>query len=131
MTGAAWTSPLLQLGGRPDHALAATYGVLLATVLGAMGLPHILVRFYTNRDGQAARRTTAFVLLLLGCFYVFPAVFAVLGRMEAPASTRRARPIRWCSSCRASWRPASWASCSEHSSPPAPSPRSSRRRRAC
>jgi Na+(H+)/acetate symporter ActP len=84
MSGAAWTSPLLQLGGRPDHALAATYGVLLATVLGAMGLPHILVRFYTNRDGQAARRTTAFVLLLLGCFYIFPAVFAVLGRMEAP-----------------------------------------------
>ena len=84
MSGSAWTSPLLQLGGRPDHALAATYGVLLATVLGAMGLPHILVRFYTNRDGQAARRTTAFVLLLLGCFYIFPAVFAVLGRLEAP-----------------------------------------------
>ncbi len=84
MSGSAWTSPLLQLNGRPDHALAATYGVLLATVLGAMGLPHILVRFYTNRDGQAARRTTAFVLLLLGCFYIFPAVFAVLGRLEAP-----------------------------------------------
>jgi Na+(H+)/acetate symporter ActP len=84
LSGAAWTSPLLHLGGRPDHTLAATYGVLLATVLGAMGLPHILVRFYTNKDGQAARRTTAFVLLLLGAFYVFPAVFAVLGRMEAP-----------------------------------------------
>jgi cation/acetate symporter len=84
LRGAAWTSPLFHVGGRPDHTLAATYGVLLATVLGAMGLPHILVRFYTNRDGQAARRTTAFVLLLLGCFYIFPAVFAVLGRMEAP-----------------------------------------------
>ena len=84
MSGSAWTSPLLQLNGRPNHPLAATYGVLLATVLGAMGLPHILVRFYTNRDGQAARRTTAFVLLLLGCFYIFPAVFAVLGRLEAP-----------------------------------------------
>jgi Na+/proline symporter len=71
-------------GGRPDHPLAATYGILLATVLGAMGLPHILVRFYTNKDGQAARRTTAFVLLLLACFYVFPAIFAVLGRLEAP-----------------------------------------------
>jgi Na+(H+)/acetate symporter ActP len=79
-----WTSPLLHLGGKPIHPLAATYGFLLATVLGAMGLPHILVRFYTNRDGQAARRTTAFVLLLLGCFYVFPALFAVLGRLEAP-----------------------------------------------
>jgi Na+(H+)/acetate symporter ActP len=79
-----WTSPLLHLGGKPIHPLAATYGILLATVLGAMGLPHILVRFYTNRDGQAARRTTAFVLLLLGCFYVLPAIFAVLGRLEAP-----------------------------------------------
>jgi Na+(H+)/acetate symporter ActP len=79
-----WTSPLLHLGGAPNHPLAATYGILLATVLGAMGLPHILVRFYTNRDGQAARRTTAFVLLLLAFFYVFPAIFAVLGRLEAP-----------------------------------------------
>jgi cation/acetate symporter len=84
LTEQEWTSPLLHLGGNPIHPLAATYGILLATVLGAMGLPHILVRFYTNRDGQAARRTTAFVLLLLGCFYVFPAVFAVLGRLEAP-----------------------------------------------
>jgi Na+(H+)/acetate symporter ActP len=84
LTAQEWTSPLLHLGGAPDHPLAATYGILLATVLGAMGLPHILVRFYTNRDGQAARRTTAFVLLLLACFYVFPAIFAVLGRLEAP-----------------------------------------------
>jgi Na+(H+)/acetate symporter ActP len=84
LTERAWTSPLLHLGGKPIHPLAATYGILLATVLGAMGLPHILVRFYTNRDGQAARRTTAFVLLLLACFYVFPAIFAVLGRLEAP-----------------------------------------------
>jgi Na+(H+)/acetate symporter ActP len=84
VTEKEWTSPLLHLGGEPIHPLAATYGILLATVLGAMGLPHILVRFYTNRDGQAARRTTAFVLLLLGCFYIFPAVFAVLGRLEAP-----------------------------------------------
>jgi len=84
LTEQEWTSPLLHLGGAPNHPLAATYGILLATVLGAMGLPHILVRFYTNRDGQAARRTTAFVLLLLACFYVFPAIFAVLGRLEAP-----------------------------------------------
>jgi cation/acetate symporter len=84
LTAQEWTSPLLHLGGNPNHPLAATYGILLATVLGAMGLPHILVRFYTNKDGQAARRTTAFVLLLVACFYVLPAVFAVLGRLEAP-----------------------------------------------
>ena len=45
-----------------------------------MGLPHILVRFYTNPDGSAARRTTVRVLGLLGVFYLFPAVYGLLGR---------------------------------------------------
>lgn len=84
LSGRAWTSPLVRLHGRSIHPLAATYGVILATFLGALGLPHILVRFYTNPDGQTARRTTAFVVLLLSCFYVWPAVFALLGRLEAP-----------------------------------------------
>jgi Na+(H+)/acetate symporter ActP len=84
VSGRDWDSPLIQLAGHNNHSLAATYGILLATVLGAIGLPHILVRFYTNSDGQAARRTTALVLALLSCFYLFPAIFAVLGRLEAP-----------------------------------------------
>jgi Na+(H+)/acetate symporter ActP len=84
LTGRAWSSPLVRIEGRLIHPLAATYGVILATFLGALGLPHILVRFYTNPDGQSARRTTAIVLLLLSCFYVLPAVFALLGRLEAP-----------------------------------------------
>ena len=84
LTTQQWESPLVRLGGQLDHPLAATYGVILATFLGAIGLPHILVRFYTNRDGVAARKTTSLVLLLLACFYVFPGVFAVLGRLEAP-----------------------------------------------
>ncbi|HET9077820.1 MAG TPA: cation acetate symporter [Acidimicrobiales bacterium] len=84
LSASQWNSPLVRLNGRSVHPLAATYGVILATFLGALGLPHILVRFYTNPDGQTARRTTAFVVLLLSCFYVWPAVFALLGRLEAP-----------------------------------------------
>lgn len=84
LTASQWASPLVRLNGRSIHPLAATYGVILATFLGALGLPHILVRFYTNPDGQTARRTTAFVVLLLSMFYVWPAVFAFLGRLEAP-----------------------------------------------
>jgi cation/acetate symporter len=84
LTASQWESPLVRLNGALIHPLAATYGIVLATFLGAIGLPHILVRFYTNRDGPAARKTTALVLLLLACFYVFPALFAVLGRLEAP-----------------------------------------------
>jgi len=84
VSGSAWTSPLVLTDGRPIHPLAATYGVIIATFLGALGLPHILVRFYTNVDGRAARRTTAFVLLLLSCFYVLPGIFGWLGRLDAP-----------------------------------------------
>ena len=49
-----------------------------------MGLPHVVVRFYTNPDGRAARRTTLAVLVLLGIFYVLPPVYAALGRIYAP-----------------------------------------------
>jgi Na+(H+)/acetate symporter ActP len=84
LSASEWTSPLVRLNGRLIHPLAATYGVILATFLGALGLPHILVRFYTNPDGHSARRTTAIVLLLLSCFYALPGIFTLLGRLDAP-----------------------------------------------
>jgi cation/acetate symporter len=43
------------------------------------------VRFYTNPDGRAARRTTLAVLGLLGVFYVLPPLYGALGRIYAPA----------------------------------------------
>jgi Na+(H+)/acetate symporter ActP len=49
-----------------------------------MGLPHVLVRFYTNPDGRAARRTTVLVLVLLSVFYLLPPVYGALGRVFAP-----------------------------------------------
>nr|BFE80994.1 hypothetical protein GCM10020093_035950 [Planobispora longispora] len=49
-----------------------------------MGLPHVLVRFYTNPDGRAARRTTLVVLSLLGAFYLLPALYGALGRIYVP-----------------------------------------------
>ncbi|GMA38304.1 cation acetate symporter [Mobilicoccus caccae] len=61
-----------------------TYSLLLALCLGTMGLPHVAVRFYTNRDGLAARRTTIPVIGLLGLFYLFPPIYAVLGRAYLP-----------------------------------------------
>jgi Na+(H+)/acetate symporter ActP len=82
-SGAAWASPLSGAGGRA-HPLYAVYSVLLATFLGTMGLPHVLVRFYTNPDGRAARRTTLLVLVLLSVFYLLPTVYGALGRIFAP-----------------------------------------------
>ena len=84
LRGTSWSMPFARAGNGDQHPLAATYGLILATFLGTVGLPHILVRFYTNRDGRSARRTTAIVLLLVSCFYLFPVVFGVLGRLEAP-----------------------------------------------
>jgi cation/acetate symporter len=49
-----------------ESSLYATYSLLLALCFGTMGLPHVLVRFYTNPDGRAARQTTVVVLGLLG-----------------------------------------------------------------
>jgi Na+(H+)/acetate symporter ActP len=72
----------------PDQAkpysLLYTYSLIIALVCGTAGLPHILVRFYTNPDGVAAKRTTMWVMILIGVFYVFPPVFGVLGRNLLP-----------------------------------------------
>ena len=84
VAGDAWSRPFGAGSSERSHPLFFTYSVMLATFLGTMGLPHILVRFYTNPDGRAARQTTLFVLLLLGGFYIFPAVYGALGRLYAP-----------------------------------------------
>ena len=81
--GPGWIAPLSGAGGR-DHPLYATYSVVLALFFGTMGLPHVLVRFYTNPDGRGARRTTVVVIALLGAFYLFPPVYGALGRVYAP-----------------------------------------------
>jgi cation/acetate symporter len=82
--GAEWGRPFGPIGDEEEHPLFFTYSLILATFLGTMGLPHILVRFYTNPDGRAARQTTVIVLALLGAFYLFPAVYGVLGRLYTP-----------------------------------------------
>jgi Na+(H+)/acetate symporter ActP len=78
--GDSWVSPLVE----SHHGVYTTYSIIVATFLGTMGLPHVVVRFYTNPDGAAARRTTLFVLALLGLFYLLPPVYGGLGRLYAP-----------------------------------------------
>ena len=77
-----WLRPMNGLGG--EHPLYVIYSLILATFLGTMGLPHVLVRFYTNADGRAARATTVVVLALLGVFYLFPTVLGLLARLYVP-----------------------------------------------
>ncbi|PRY34600.1 cation acetate symporter [Umezawaea tangerina] len=80
-TNADWALPMAEGGQFP---LYAVYSLILATFLGTMGLPHVIVRFYTNPNGRAARRTTLIVLGLLGIFYLMPPIYGVLGRLYTP-----------------------------------------------
>ncbi|MFP5068610.1 cation acetate symporter [Pseudonocardia nantongensis] len=80
--GEDWALPLLGSGeGAP---LLATWSLLVATALGTMGLPHVIVRFHTSPDGRAARRTAAITVAMLGTFYLFPIVYGLLGTVLTP-----------------------------------------------
>ena len=61
-----------------------TISLMLALVLGTMGLPHVLVRFYTNPDGASARRTTLVVIMMISAFYMLSSTMGIIGRIFAP-----------------------------------------------
>ncbi|TYC99065.1 cation acetate symporter [Arthrobacter echini] len=79
--GSAFTAAL---DTTADASLYGTISLVIALLFGTLGLPHVLVRFYTNPDGDSARRTTLIVLGLLSVFYLFPTVYGVLGRIHTP-----------------------------------------------
>ncbi|MFD8498389.1 cation acetate symporter [Amycolatopsis sp. NPDC059657] len=81
--GPDWQRPLLDYDNK-GYPLLGTWAVLIATMLGTMGLPHVLMRFHTSPDGRAARRTAAITVALLGVFYLFPGIYGVLGRIIVP-----------------------------------------------
>lgn len=80
--GTAWIASGRGLGG--DHPLYQVLSIIVATFLGTMGLPHVLVRFYTNPDGKAARRTALAVIGMLSVFYLFPTLLGVFARLYVP-----------------------------------------------
>ena len=80
--GSDWIASGGGLGG--DHPLYQVVSIMVATFLGTMGLPHVLVRFYTNPDGRAARRTALAVIALLSLFYLFPTLLGVFSRLYVP-----------------------------------------------
>jgi cation/acetate symporter len=79
-----WVRPFGRLTSKYGYPLLYTYSLIIALICGTAGLPHILVRFYTNPDGRAAKRTTLWVMVMLGSFYVFPPVWGTLGRNLMP-----------------------------------------------
>jgi Na+(H+)/acetate symporter ActP len=75
---------LVPMSGDQGNKLLEIYSILIAGFLGTMGLPHVLVRFYTNADGRAARRTTVAVLAMVGGFYILVTLLGALSRFYTP-----------------------------------------------
>jgi Na+(H+)/acetate symporter ActP len=80
--GTDWIASGGGFGG--GHPLYQVLSIIVATFLGTMGLPHVLVRFYTNPDGRAARRTALAVIALLSLFYLFPTMLGAFSRLYVP-----------------------------------------------
>lgn len=72
------------LFNEPGHRYNALdqFSMVLALVLGTAGLPHILNRYYTNPSGRAARRSTFWVLVFIGTFYIMAPMAGLFGRLE-------------------------------------------------
>jgi len=80
----AWLEPFGGMTNKHGYPLLYTFSLIIGLIFGTAGLPHILVRFYTNPDGRAAKRTTLWVMVLIGVFYMFPAIWGVMGRDLVP-----------------------------------------------
>ncbi|GAB3603098.1 sodium/solute symporter [Microbacterium aureliae] len=66
----------------------ATTSLLLALLLGTMGLPHVLVRFYTSPSGVSARATTLIVIVMVSVFYAVSGTMGLIARIVAPDLAR-------------------------------------------
>lgn len=73
----------------------------LALVLGAAGLPHVLMRFYTVPTAKEARKSVVWAIVLIGTFYLFTLVLgyaaaALIGAdriAAAPGGVNSAAPL--------------------------------------
>ncbi|MEN4017496.1 MAG: cation acetate symporter [Methanobacterium sp.] len=55
--------------------------LIAGLVLGVSGLPHILIRYYTNPSGKAARWATVYTIFILGTFYMMAPVAGFAARI--------------------------------------------------
>ncbi|WP_040168147.1 sodium/solute symporter [Microbacterium gorillae] len=70
--------------GPAGTGLYTTLSLMLALLLGTIGLPHVLVRFYTSPDGGSARRATVLVIVLISAFYAVSSTMGLIARVAAP-----------------------------------------------
>ncbi len=84
LAGTDWATPLGESGVGGGHPLYFSFAIVLANMFGIMGLPHIVVRFYTNPTGREARRTNLIVLALIAPYYAMLPLFGAASRVLSP-----------------------------------------------
>lgn len=70
--------------------------LMLALFGGTASLPHILIRYYTVKDQQAARRSTVVGIAAIGAFYVltlYLGLGAMTGGVLDPTNSNMAAPL--------------------------------------
>ncbi|MCS7118037.1 MAG: VC_2705 family sodium/solute symporter [Thaumarchaeota archaeon] len=75
----AWTEPF----ARPLAAGTGQLNWIMSAVLlmlGTMGLPHILIRYYTVPSMRAARYSVGWSLVFIGLLYVTASIYAAIAR---------------------------------------------------
>jgi cation/acetate symporter len=70
--------------------------LMLALFCGTASLPHILIRYYTVKDGASARKSTIVGIASIGCFYILT-LYMGLGAMTSgaldPTNSNMAAPL--------------------------------------
>lgn len=72
---------------RPGHLYGPLdqISLVLTLTLGTAGLPHVIMRYYTNPSGPVARWTTVYVLIFTSGFYLLASMVGVMGRALVPS----------------------------------------------
>ncbi|HZG69967.1 MAG TPA: hypothetical protein VEY51_00390, partial [Chondromyces sp.] len=74
-TGTAWST-----SGVLTPNFIHTVSLIIGLSLGTIGLPHILLRFYTNPSAKAARKSALMAIGIASAFFLFAVYLGVVGR---------------------------------------------------
>ena len=84
LDGRTWGAPLGEKDLSGGHPLYFSLAMLVANAFGIMGMPHIVVRFYTNPTGREARRTSIWFMAMIIPYYAMLPLLGAFGRVAGP-----------------------------------------------
>jgi cation/acetate symporter len=74
--GAKWS----YVGGGMFKSLTECISMVIGLSLGTLGLPHILLRFYTNPNAKEARYSALFAIVIASVFFTLALYLGTVGR---------------------------------------------------